>query len=90
MIFKQCGTILESYIHGPPGGKFVSVRLKYKRSSDAQKAVDEFHDKPADGSNLKVTIVGTTSTSLGGRLGGTSVNDSVDILMGDEEDRPVS
>lgn len=90
MIFKQCGPILESYIHGPANGRFVAVRLKYKKSSDAQKAVDEFHDKPADGSNLKVTIVGTTSTSLGGRLGGTSVNDAVDILMGDDEERPAS
>ncbi|KLO13630.1 hypothetical protein SCHPADRAFT_903959 [Schizopora paradoxa] len=90
MIFKQCGAVLESYIHGPADGMFVTVRLKYKRSTDAQKAVDEFHDKPADGSNLKVTIVGTASTSLGGRLGGASVNDSVDILMGGEEEKPAS
>lgn len=70
----------------PAGAETVSVRLKFKNSDDAKSAVKAFDGKPADGQILKVKIVGTSSTSLSGRLGGTIVNGTVDVLMDEDPD----
>lgn len=84
-IFKRCGSILEAYIHGPKNSEKVTVRLKFKNSDDARRAVLEYDGKSADGNVLGVSTVGSASTSLGGRLdGGVVLNGTVDVLM--EED----
>lgn len=63
----------------------MTVRLKFKNSDDARRAVVEYNGKSADGNVLSVSIVGSASTSLGGRLsGGVALNGTVDVLM--EED----
>lgn len=60
------------------------MRLKFKNADDARRAVAEYNGKSADGKILTVTIKGTASTSLSGRLGGGVVSESVDVLMDDE------
>lgn len=86
-IFKRCGPILESYNHGSQSAKSVTVRLKFKNAEDAKLAVAEFNGKSADGHVLAVSLKGSTSTALSGRLGGgvPVISDSVDVLMGDDE-----
>lgn len=69
----------------------VTVRLKFKNSEDAKRAQRDFDGKSADGNVLTVSIVGISSTALGGRIAGglTLANAaSVDVLMDEDSDIP--
>ncbi|KAI5118959.1 hypothetical protein M0805_009370 [Coniferiporia weirii] len=87
-IFKRCGPIIESYNHGPENASKVTVRLKFKSSDDAKRAVNEYNGKSADGNTLVVSIIGSASTSLGGRLEG-GLSGTVDVLLADAESEPI-
>ncbi|KAF7315196.1 Proline dehydrogenase [Mycena indigotica] len=83
-IFKRCGEIVKA---ASLPGKEVTIRVTFKNPSGASAAVQKFHNQPADGKTLSVRIVGSNSTSLGGRLGGPDglglvrEEGSVDVLM---------
>ena len=90
-IFKRCGTVIESYLHNTPkNGEKVTVRLKFKNGDDAKRAQREFDGKSADGNILTVSIVGSSSTALGGRIAGATGNGtaSIDALMDEDPDVP--
>ncbi|KAJ7690755.1 hypothetical protein B0H17DRAFT_587360 [Mycena rosella] len=84
-IFKRCGEIVKAASVSKTSE--VKIRVTFKASSAAAAAVQKFHNQPADGKTLTVQIVGSHSTSLGGRLGGPDglglvrEEGSVDILM---------
>ncbi|KAJ6576830.1 hypothetical protein B0H10DRAFT_1836457 [Mycena sp. CBHHK59/15] len=84
-IFKRCGEIVKA--NALNNAKEVTIRVTFKTPASASAAVQKFHNQPADGKTLSVRIVGTTNTSLGGRLGGPDglglvrEEGSVDILM---------
>ncbi|THH06977.1 hypothetical protein EW145_g3709 [Phellinidium pouzarii] len=85
-IFKRCGHIIESYVFGPKDASKVTVRLKFKNTEDAKRAVIDYDGKSADGNTLTVSVIGSASTSLGGRLAGGVVNGTVDVLMDEDPD----
>ena len=85
-IFKRCGPIIDASVISSSGAETVTVRLKFKSPDDAKAAVKAFDGKPADGQVLKVTVVGTSSTALGGRLGASVINGTVDVLMDEDPD----
>ena len=74
-----------SEFHASDANK-VAVRLTFKNAADESKAVTDFNGRPADGETLSVSIVGSTSTVLGGRLGLIGSGNAVDILMDDDAD----
>ena len=65
------------------------MHLEFKNAEDAWRAVAEYDGKSADGHVLAVSLKGSTSTVLSGRLAGgggaSQVGESVDVLMGEEE-----
>ncbi|KAH8115460.1 hypothetical protein DFH11DRAFT_1589777 [Phellopilus nigrolimitatus] len=83
-IFRRCGPIIESHVHGLKDADKVIVRLKFKNTEDARRAVTDYNGKSADGNVLAVSVIGSASTSLGGRLGGGVLNGAVDILMDED------
>ena len=46
----------------------------------------DFNGRSADGETLSVSIIGSASTALGGRMGLFSPGNTVDILMDDDAD----
>ncbi|KDQ55135.1 hypothetical protein JAAARDRAFT_60096 [Jaapia argillacea MUCL 33604] len=81
-IFKRCGHIISSSLETPTGPQSdPSVRLTYKNSADAQAAIKKFDGQQADGKTLRVTVLGGVNATLGGRLGLSVVDGSVDVLM---------
>ncbi|KAL5483277.1 hypothetical protein ACEPAI_8507 [Sanghuangporus weigelae] len=82
-IFKSCGPIIEAHVHGPTNAEKVTVRIKYKRAEDAKNAAAEFNGKSADGNKLVASVIGSASTSLGGRFGDAVIDGKVDVLMED-------
>ncbi|KAH8087864.1 hypothetical protein BXZ70DRAFT_978150 [Cristinia sonorae] len=85
-IFKRCGPVTRA--ENTKGGENPVIRLTFKHEKDAQAAVAKFHGHLADGKVLEVKIVGGVNASFGGRLGVTAIDNSVDILM--EEDNAQS
>ncbi|KAJ7106028.1 hypothetical protein C8R43DRAFT_906355 [Mycena crocata] len=86
-IFKRCGEIVKAVSLNKGDKSEVTIRVTFKTTSAASAAVTKFHNQPADGKTLSVKVVGSNSTSLGGRLGGPDglglvrEEGSVDILM---------
>ncbi|KAJ7717823.1 hypothetical protein DFH07DRAFT_785067 [Mycena maculata] len=84
-IFKRCGEIVKANVCSTTPE--VEIRVTFKTKESAAGAVQKFHNQPADGKTLSVTIAGSASTSLGGRLGGPDglglvrEEGSVDVLM---------
>lgn len=62
----------------------VAVRLTFKHEKDAQAAVAKFHGEQADGKTLEVKVIGGVNASFGGRLGVAILDNSVDVLMEDD------
>ena len=59
--------------------------MKFKNSEDAKTAQSNFNGRKADGQPLKVSIVGSASTTLGGRFGkDQALGGNVDVLLGDD------
>ncbi|KAJ8508877.1 hypothetical protein ONZ45_g8883 [Pleurotus djamor] len=84
-IFKRCGTIVSA--KAVPGGE-PKIRVTFKDPASATSAVQKFNGQVADGKTLAVRVVGATTTSLVGRLGGgadglglVQQEGSVDVLM---------
>ncbi|KAH6914335.1 hypothetical protein BKA70DRAFT_1182449 [Coprinopsis sp. MPI-PUGE-AT-0042] len=85
-IFKQCGAITEQRLMD--GGENPRVRLQFKTAAAATSAISKFHNQPADGKVLQVTVVGvsTAGASLASRFGPDGMDlvrqeGSVDVLM---------
>ncbi|EAU91466.2 hypothetical protein CC1G_01955 [Coprinopsis cinerea okayama7 len=85
-IFKQCGAITDRKLM--EGGDNPRVRLHFKTAAAASSAVAKFHNQPADGKILQVTMVGTSTAgqSLASRFGEDGLGlvreeGSVDVLM---------
>jgi RNA recognition motif. (a.k.a. RRM, RBD, or RNP domain) len=85
-IFKQCGAITEQRLMD--GGENPRVRLHFKTVAAASSAISKFHNQPADGKVLQVTVVGvsTAGASLASRFGTDGMDlvrqeGSVDVLM---------
>lgn len=93
-IFKSCGAITDQKL--VEGGKNVRVRITFKATTSATAAVSKFHNQPADGLVLNVSVVGSSSQgqSLASRFGKDGLGlvrqeGSVDVLM-DTTDAPSS
>ncbi|TFL07172.1 hypothetical protein BDV98DRAFT_538658 [Pterulicium gracile] len=90
-IFNACGTIVSAKVVPAPKG--VAVEVQFKEAKGASEAVSRFHNQPADGGTIIVTVMGSRSsgTTLVGRIGNKDGLDlvrgegSVDLLMQSDE-----
>jgi len=85
-IFKQCGAVTEQKL--VQGGENPRVRLHFRTAAAAAAAISKFHNQPADGKVLQVTVIGvsTAGQSLASRFGDDGLGlvrdeGSVDVLL---------